>query len=90
MPSSKNYVRDYSKNGEGKYQGSSKQKKNRAGRNKVRRQMEREGKVSKGDGKDIHHLDGNPTNNSRGNLAVRSRSSNRSFPRNKNAGKKYA
>lgn len=88
MPSSKNYVRDYSKNGEGKYQSSPKQKKNRAGRNKIRREMEREGKVSKGDGKDIHHVDGNPTNNSTNNLMVRDSSSNRSFPRNKNAGKK--
>jgi len=87
MPSSKNYVRDYSKNGEGKYQGSSKQKKNRAGRNKIRRQMEREGRVSKGDGKDIHHVDGNPRNNSMGNTVVQSRSSNRSFKRNKKAGK---
>jgi len=88
MPSSKNYVRDYSKNGEGKYQSSPKQKKNRAGRNKIRREMERKGKVSKGDGKDIHHVDGNPRNNSPGNTVVRSRNSNRSFARNKNAGKK--
>lgn len=88
MPSSKNYVRDYSKNGEGKYQSSPKQKKNRAGRNKIRREMEREGKVSKGDGKDIHHVDGNPRNNSAGNLVARSRENNRSFARNKKAGKK--
>ncbi len=87
MPSSKNYVRDYSKNGEGKYQGSSKQKKNRAGRNKVRRQMEREGKVSKGDGKDIHHRNGNPLDNSSGNTVVTTPSANRSFKRNKRAGK---
>jgi len=87
MPSSKNYKRDYSKNGEGKYQGSSKQKKNRAGRNYIRRKMEREGKVSKGDGKDIHHVDGNPRNNSVVNTVVQPSSSNRSFKRNKKAGK---
>ncbi len=88
MPSSKNYVRDYSKNGEGKYQSSPKQKKNRAARNKARREAERTGRVSKGDGKDIHHVDGNPRNNSTNNLMVRNRSSNRSFARNKKAGKK--
>ena len=87
MPSSKNYKRDYSKNGEGKYQSSPKQKKNRAGRNKARRIAERQGIVKKGDGKDIHHRNGNPLDNSAGNTEVRSRSSNRSFRRNKRAGK---
>ena len=87
MPSSKNYKRDYSKNGEGKYQSSPKQKKNRAGRNKARRIAERQGIVKKGDGKDIHHRNGNPLDNSPGNTVVRSRSSNRSFRRNKRAGK---
>ena len=88
MPSGENYVRDYEQ--EAKYHATDKQKKRRAARNRVRKEAEKTGRVSKGDGKDIHHLDGNPTNNSRGNLAVRSRSSNRSFPRNKNAGKKHA
>ena len=88
MPSSPNYKRDYKQ--EAKYHASSKQMKNRASRNKCRREAEKTGRVSKGDGKDIHHLDGNPTNNSRGNLAVRSQSSNRSFARNKKAGKKHA
>ena len=88
MPSGENYVRDYKQ--EAKYHATDKQKKRRAARNRVRKEAIKTGRVSKGDGKDIHHLDGNPTNSSRGNLAVRSRSSNRSFPRNKNAGKKYA
>ena len=87
MPSSKNYKRDYSKNGEGKYQSSPKQKKNRAGRNKARRIAERQGIVKKGDGKDIHHRNGNPLDNSAGNTVVQSSSSNRSFRRNKRAGK---
>jgi len=86
MPSSENYKRDYKQ--EAKYHATDKQKKRRAARNRVRKEAIKTGRVSKGDGKDIHHLDGNPTNNSRGNLAVRSRSSNRSFARNKNAGKK--
>ena len=88
MPSSPNYKRNYKQ--EAKYHATDNQKKRRAARNRVRKDATKTGRVSKGDGKDIHHLDGNPTNNSRGNLAVRSRSSNRSFPRNKNAGKKHA
>ena len=88
MPSGENYVRDYKQ--EAKYHATDKQKKRRAARNRVRKEAIKTGRVSKGDGKDIHHLDGNPTNNSRGNLAVRSRSSNRSFARNKKAGKKHA
>lgn len=49
----------------------------RSNRNKARRQMEKEGRVKKGDGKDVDHKDGNPMNNSRSNLAVTSRSANR-------------
>ena len=86
MPSSKNYKRDYSKNGEGKYQGTKKQIARRSGRNKARREAIRSGSAKKGDGKDVHHRDNNPNNNSSGNTVVRSASSNRSFKRNKNAG----
>ena len=46
----RNYRKEYDN-----YQGSEEQKKKRAARNKARRQLEREGKVSKGDGKDVHH-----------------------------------
>jgi len=87
MPSSKNYKRDYAQE-YANYHSKPKQKKRRAARNGARRQAEKTGRVSKGDGKDIHHVDGNPTNNSTNNLVVRSRSSNRSFSRNKKAGKK--
>ena len=59
----RNYKKEY-KN----YQGKSEQKKRRAMRNKVRRLMERAGKVKKGDGKDVHHRDGNPMNASKSNL----------------------
>ena len=38
-----------------KYQGTEEQKKKRAQRNKARRKATREGKVSKGDGKDVAH-----------------------------------
>jgi hypothetical protein len=35
------------------------------------------GKVRKGDGKDVDHKDGNPKNNGKHNLRVRSKSANR-------------
>ena len=53
------------------------QKKNRAKRNLARRHMKR--KLGNSiNGKDIHHLDGNPNNNSSSNLRVVSKSFNRS------------
>ena len=59
------------------------QKKRRAGRNAARRKLLRTGAVSKGDGKDVHHKDNNTRNNSRSNLSMRSRKSNRSYARTK-------
>ena len=53
------------------------QKKRRAGRNAARRKMTAAGKVKKGDGKDVHHKDGNSLNNKKKNLRVESRSKNR-------------
>lgn len=41
-----------------KFQSSKKEKQNRAKRNKVRRKFIREGKVSKGDSTNIHHVNG--------------------------------
>jgi len=79
----RNYKKEY-KN----YQGTAAQKKRRAMRNKVRRMMLRKGKVKKGDGKDVHHKDGNPMNSNKSNLKVVRRSKNRSFARNRKAGKK--
>lgn len=87
MPSSKNYKRDY-KQEYRNYHASPEQKKKRASRNAARAEMEKAGKVRKGDGKDVAHRDNNPKNNSKGNLAVQSKAKNRSFARNKNAGKK--
>lgn len=74
--------RDYKK--EYKYQGTEKQKKNRAKRNNARRRMIRAGKVKKGDNKDIDHkkpLSKNGSNDS-SNLRVVHKSKNRSFSRN--------
>jgi hypothetical protein len=39
-------------------------------RQRNRQQFAREGLVRKGDGTEIHHIDGNPQNNRRNNLAV--------------------
>ena len=79
----RNYKREYDK-----YHSSPEQKKKRASRNAARATMVAKGKVRKGDGKDVDHKNGNANQNSGGNLRVQSKSANRSFPRNKNAGKK--
>ena len=79
--------RDYKKE-YAKYQGKPAQVKKRASRNSARSAMAKGGKVKKGDGKDVHHKDGNPRNNAKSNLRVQPASTNRSFPRNKKAGKK--
>ena len=71
-----------------KYNAKPEQKRRRAQRNAARRKMISEGRAKKGDGKDIAHKDNNTANNSSKNLAVQSKAKNRSFPRNKNAGRK--
>jgi len=71
-----------------KYNAKPAQKKRRAARNTARRRMIKAGKARKGDGKDVHHKDGNPRNNKRGNLAVTSKSKNRSLKRTKSARKR--
>ena len=48
--------RDYRKEYD-EYQGTEEQKKRRVVRNRDRRKAERDGRVSKGDGMDIHHRD---------------------------------
>ena len=70
-------ARDYKKEYR-EYHSKPDQKKRRAGRNAARRIMAMVGRVKKGDGKDVHHKDGNPKNNSRKNLKVESASKNRS------------
>jgi hypothetical protein len=71
-----------------KYNKKPEQKKRRAKRNAARAKMIKAGKARKGDGKDVAHKDNNPRNNSRANLAVQSKAKNRSFKRNKKAGRK--
>lgn len=69
-------ARDYKKEYRD-YHGKPEQIMARSSRNKARRKMEAAGRVRKGDGRDVDHKDGNPRNNSSGNLQVLSRSRNR-------------
>ncbi len=87
MPSSESYRRDYKREYEVSH-SSPKAKKQRAENNAARRKMEKAGKVRKGDGKDVAHSDNNTSNNKMSNLKVQSPSKNRSFARDKNAGRK--
>ena len=80
MPSSPNYKRNYRQEYD-RYQGKPAQKKRRASRNKANRLV---GK----NGMDVDHKDGNPLNNSRKNLKVKPKGTNRSFPRTKTAKRK--
>ena len=72
----RNYKQEYEN-----YQGKPDQLKKRASRNSARAKLEKLGRVSKGDGKDVDHKDRNPKNNSLKNLRVKSKSANRSFKR---------
>lgn len=55
-----------------------------AKRKRIRRQLEKEGKVKKGDGKDVDHVQmlSKGGSNSKSNVRVVDASKNRSFPRN--------
>lgn len=80
-------TRDY-KSEYANYQGTEEQKKRRAKRNAARRKLQKEGKVHKGDGKDVDHKDSNPNNNSRSNLRVQTKHANRSYARTRTAREK--
>jgi hypothetical protein len=80
-------ARDYAKE-YANYHSRPEQIKKRSSRNKARRLAVKIGKAKKGDGKDIHHRDGNPMNNSRGNLKSMTKSKNRSFARTRTARKR--
>jgi len=53
------------------------QKKRRAARNNARAEAIRDWKVKKGDGKEVDHKNGNPTDNSKKNKRIISRKTNR-------------
>ena len=78
----RNYRKEY-----GNYLSSPKQRRNNDKRKAARRLMEREGKVSKGDGKDVAHKKplAKGGSNKKSNLKVASKSKNRSFKRTKTA-----
>ena len=78
----RNYRKEYDN-----YQGKPEQRKRNDARKAARRKMTAVGKVRKGDGKDVDHKDGNPKNNSKKNLRVTTKKSNRSFKRTKSARK---
>lgn len=81
-PFNKSTGRDY-KSEYARYQGTDAQKKNRAERNNARRTLMREGKVKKGDGKDVDHKRAlrNGGSNGESNLRVLPKSRNRGFKR---------
>lgn len=66
-----------------KYHATPKAKKQRAARNKARRDQEKKGNVSKGDGKEVHHVRAlsNGGSNEPSNQRVTSRKANRSYRR---------
>lgn len=84
MPKKKrNYKKEYKD-----YHGSPEQKKRRAQRNAARRKAEKDGRVKKGDGKEVHHVGAKrkgPLNNKK--TRVTSRKKNRSM-QPKRGGKK--
>jgi hypothetical protein len=79
-------TRDYKKE-YANYQGTSEQIAKRASRNAARAKLSKGGVVKKGDGKDVDHKNGNPLDNNRSNLTVKTKTANRSFKRNSKAGK---
>ena len=78
----RNYKKEYAN-----YHSKPTQKVNRAGRNKARSLVMKAGGAAKVAGKDVHHRNGNPRDNRAGNLAVTSKTANRSFRRTRNAKK---
>jgi hypothetical protein len=77
----RNYRKEYDN-----YHSKPEQRANRSKRVLARRKMEEKGEVSKGDGNDVHHEDGNPQNNGDSNLKVLPKSENRSMNEDHGAG----
>lgn len=79
---SRDYKKEYAN-----YQGKPEQVANRSDRNAARREMEKAGKVHKGDGRDVDHKKPMAKGgaNTKSNLQVTSQHANRSFARTKSA-----
>jgi hypothetical protein len=89
MPSSPGYKRNYKQE---RLTESPQRKKQRVERNAARRELMKEGKVHKGDGKDVDHkkpLSKGGSNSSK-NLRVRSAHANRSYHRTSSGAMKYS
>lgn len=71
-----------------KYQSTPEQKAKRAARGRARYALMKQGKVKKGDGLDVDHINSNPKDNRPKNLRIMPKSANRSFARTKTAGEK--
>ena len=84
MPYMKNGKRDYKREVK-EYTSKPEVKKKRAEQNAARREMVKAGKAHKGDGKDVDHKKplSKGGSNSKSNLRVVDKSTNRSFSRNK-------
>lgn len=68
----RNYKKEYRE-----YHAKPEQIKHRSNRNKARRLMIKEGRVRKGDGREVDHKNGNPKDNRRSNLQIMTRRANR-------------
>lgn len=72
----KKRVRDYKEEYQD-YHAKPTQKKERAARNAARAALAKKGKVHKGDGMDVDHIDSDPLNNNPSNWRVQPKSKNR-------------
>jgi len=66
-----------------KYNAQAKQRANRSARTLARRELIKQGRVAVGDDNDVHHKNGNPSDNSPSNLKVTSVKTNRGLDNNK-------
>jgi hypothetical protein len=73
MKRKRNYRREYDQ-----YHGKPEQIARRGKRTQARRMLEKEGAVSPGDGKDVHHVDDTHLSNKRAQLKVTTPAKNRS------------
>ena len=74
--------RDYNKEYR-EYHGTKAQRVRNNARKRARYEMEKAGKVSKGDGKDVDHKNRNPKDNRKSNLRVTSQKQNRGWRKGK-------